>query len=373
MLERRDVRESSLRDVMGTLLVQPTQQAERITRGMQRFASILWMLALLAYGITWLFAAFGFSEAWRDGSWSAFWSSYRTHLNMLALFGGAIAFRALASAMHDAMAVRRAVEAGDENVVPIAAYQPSPLSSGEQPVGAERIHPLLRAGRASAKGPMFGAAILLFTGAILLVVGLAILFVQGTQDQSGLLLLAIFVNALAGLLICFGLLFAMLARRWSSPLVVTADDWGVEWAAPAPLRRHRRIAWHEARLFCRLPPSKTSTGERDTIYALDAGDTVLGWALPATAGPEQRAAGERLTRLVATRTRLPLREINVDIPPESTSEAAEPMSQAPQDARRPRNVWLALLLQPSCLIQLILVALAASLGIAGLVAQRLHP
>ncbi len=100
-------------------------------------------------------------------------------------------------------------------------------------------------------------------------------------------------------------------------------------------RRATRIAWHEARAFYQIEerddilPSLRGNRLR-IVYALDSGEHMIVWALPAYPRPEMLAAHERLCGLIAARTRLPLRDLTDQV--EQRAAARQASHKA---ARRP--------------------------------------
>jgi hypothetical protein len=72
------------------------------------------------------------------------------------------------------------------------------------------------------------------------------------------------------------------------------------------------IEWGAARSFFQVidPLSSLGVGRpRHTLFALDSGDQLIAWTVAPRATEEQRTANDRLCRLIAERTRLPLRDL----------------------------------------------------------------
>jgi hypothetical protein len=355
------VTEAEWNDALAYELTQPIAELKRNQRRARFIFTGLAVLAALMYIASWLDAASRLWAVRQSGDWSGFWDAYKSHVS-IALFLGSIysVSAVLTGGFNQVLAVRRTVEVSNTTIAPVAPDQPLPLSPDEMPKGSVRFVSLVRSERAAARRLQIKPGILFFVmGAGC--AGLAVLFLALASELAlgpwlTVIVLILFAMTLGS--VATGVLMLLRARRSYSPLQLAADEWGLTWDS-ARVRRYRiQIAWHEAQAFFRatLGPSAGATAR--AIYVLDVGDAVLAWALPPSATPEEREASERLSRLIVTRTRLPLRSVALDLllpVPTSDELAAE---------RKPPD--------PSCLGVLAVLALSGSLGALGWILERLH-
>jgi hypothetical protein len=370
-------------DALAYMLTQPVAELVRTQRRARFFFTGLAVLAALMYIASWLYAANRLWVAQQSGGWSWFWDAYKLHLGVVGIplfvyFLGGL----LTATIDQALAMRHAVEVSDATMAPIAPDQPLPLSANEMLKGQVRFVSLVRPEQSFARRQQITPAIYFFVfGSVC--AGFAALFLALAGELAVLgpwfaipIIVVIFV-AMTLVCVAMGVLMLLRARRSLSPLNLTADEWGLAWDSARVRRRRMRIAWHEARAFFQTVPGLLAGATARTIYVLDAGDAVLAWALASSATPAERAASERLSRLIVTRTRLPLRSVALDLlhaVPTSDDLATERKQPDPASALTPPvSAWRILLLNPSCLGVLAVLALTGSLGALGWILERLRP
>ncbi len=363
------------------MLVMPLRQLERVRHWAPRIRVGVAVFIALVYIITWLVAAYNLWQAVDARSFSTFWAAYDRHVTFgfslipVGFLGGI-----LVSMVDQALAIRRAVAIGDERVAPVAPGQPLPLSTDEMPKGPVQFVSLVRPERSPARRQQIIPGILFFILGAVFAAFTALAFGLGSDlavlgPWFAVMVLIFVAMTLGG--IAMGVLMLLWARRSLSRLNLTADEWGLAWDSARLRRRRMQIAWHEARAFFRATPGRLATANARTIYVLDGGDAVLAWALPSSATPAEHAASERLSRLIVTRTRLPLRSVALDplhaVPtPEELATERKPPDPAIAPTV-PVSAWRILLLNPSCLgVLAVLAVLAFSglLGLAGLALQH---
>lgn len=214
-----------------------------------------------------------------------------------------------------ALALRQAVEEGDEQIAPLAAEQPASLTSADFPTGPERIS-LFGNWRNSAGGvATIGVLLLLFlSGYIILLVTLLENSIFDHLPTAPLIILIILLSVfgLAAFVSGAGGIFALFAvysiRRHA---YVVADESGVRWWRRAWGKRSSLfIPWDAARSFFMFTYPGQKAGSWHRFYVLDAHDALLFWHISYRTTPRILAAHERLNRLIVTRTRLPLRDLS---------------------------------------------------------------
>jgi hypothetical protein len=234
------------------------EQAKRQNRR-DRFLVIL-AIILLSLLIT-LVALLGIQQAWQSASWGdTFWQDTlltKVFLPYISVSVGLFEYSAYFAFKGqeriqgiEAYPLRQAAATGDDRLAPLAADQPDQLPSAERV-----IHP---------EGESFK--------------------VRGTTKETR--------------------------------FTIRVDEQGIEWKhirrwLPG---RTQRIAWSEARAFYAFNYRQWSGSPwgREEAYVLDAPNNTLAWvlSLPWSANPQQdQRATERLLRLIATYTGLPLRDL----------------------------------------------------------------
>ncbi len=292
-----------------------------------RRARLAFFLSLLLFVPVFLFVAFIFASAWSAASWGDFFNS-----NLLPALGTLWAaitvvdrlsgfLRKAAQRREQALftvPLREAARAASENVAPLAEEQPE----REARPGMASWGPLMQ--------PLYGAyAVVKAIGLALLIVGLIFLFIFGLA-----LLLAVFgsdasgprveiIGSLISGAFCLCTLPIFLwARRMPRTFDVQADDWHLEWRRlrwQGASRQTTRMPWHEARAFSVFTfQQKSGVGKlygRYRVYVLDGEQTALAWSVRdgRDAVATATAASDAFCRLVASHTRLPLRNISGEV------------------------------------------------------------
>ncbi|HEX9068439.1 MAG TPA: hypothetical protein VF807_06690, partial [Ktedonobacterales bacterium] len=134
------------------MLILSSRQLERSQRRARRYFAGLTVFAALAYIATWLYAVDKLWATRQLGDWSQFWDAYKYHVSIAALLGSFYSLTSvIIGAIDQALAMRRAIEASDATIAPIAPEQPLPLSVDEMQKGPVQLVSLVRPERASAR------------------------------------------------------------------------------------------------------------------------------------------------------------------------------------------------------------------------------
>lgn len=188
----------------------------------------------------------------------------------------------------------RAVVEGDDRLAPRVDEQPNSLGMLADAEGSQAIDPLRR-----LHGN--GSLVYFVVGILCVTFGLITVAVVATLPGHGVLAVALGLGLL-GLAYGFVAAGLWLRRR----LHIHEDVQGMWWRRPSGVRT--RIDWQRSRAFYQAHYHGTMDRMPRTVYFLDGGDTVLTWWVkPASA---EDAVSSRLARLIATHTRLPLRDVS---------------------------------------------------------------
>lgn len=178
-------------------------------------------------------------------------------------------------------------------------------------------------------------------------------------------------------ILAYVVLMSRAFRTIGPRLVITANEQGVAWHVQGRRPREHRASWSAVRAFVRTTyASPYGVGAGGTAYLLDCGDTALTWTLTAGSKDDEYLDSETLSRLIATRTRLPLRDLS-----EAVAELSLAYTYAAGFSRRrpldrdPDPRWVALftpalapfnrgmqILAGAFLVPLLFLLLAGSLG-----------
>ncbi len=361
--------------------------SNHMLRALARIATPLLLIAVAvvnAQAFATLFAA------GRSGDWGSFWGFSWTRPYLGVFIAVAVAF---AYGWYPDSVRRIGVEAlhqlaivGDDTLALPASVQPDSLSDAELPAGPEQIGPLrglfdrMRVHMFRYIAVVLPALATFYLGLAALTASLGLFdFHQPDIWQLMLVLLDALLLLLAPVSVVLAVMCWRRANRIRGGLIVNADHDGISWRDRRWNTGEHRIAWAEADAFftVKYHADTLASGRRwRTVYILASPDALLSWHLELLSSPADVRASERFTRLIATRTRLPLRDL---------SEAVEELSLAyayalgsprrrPLD-RDPDPRWIALfapalalfnrgmlILLGICLVPLFFLLLAGGLG-----------
>lgn len=177
---------------------------------------------------------------------------------VLSLLSVGSAFAEVDRAYTRAIDIRQAALAGDEQVAPLAAAQPSPMTAAELPLGVVEFVPMADAAGRRARARVISVIVFGALGAGLawLCVVLVAMFPQSAMFYAGdpvdaaLTIAMVVAMALVGIVASVGALWA-LWREWriAGGIGFAADEWGLRRTRRRRRRVNDRIAWHEARAF----------------------------------------------------------------------------------------------------------------------------
>lgn len=285
-------------------------------------------------------AAFAAWQFWRAGHTAADQDWQRLMITLIILFFVAVAYAGATIVGPTLVRLRpfvrqmraendrgqQAAIAGDGQLAPLATGQPEPLLASEIPVGTVKFGPFgsWRRRRTRPSIAQSLVVVVIASGMIAAVVMVPGLVPFGEEFPSiplanGFAILIVGLAALIGLTSVAQIVLSvwMLAHGGGDPVPhFAADDWGMRQLG-GRRGRNQPIPWHEIRAFyqaedrLRLSGSQITPGPaQQTTYTVDTGDRQLRWSIWDDSTPAQRADGERLCRLVVTRTRLPLRDLS---------------------------------------------------------------
>lgn len=368
-------------------LARADRPRNRLIRTLARIAT---HLLLVAFAVVNAQAYATLIAAGRSGDWSPFWGSSWGQPYLGVVFALIIAFaygwypdsvdRIAVDTLHQLAAT------GDDTLAPPASVQPSPLSEDELAENAERIGPLrglLDHGRVSAL--RMATVALLVAAAFYL--GLAALtaslgpldFHQPDISQIILTGLDVLLLLLVPAAVALAVTCWRRANRIRAGLIVEADREGISWRDTRWNTGAHRLAWAEADAFFTVKyrvNALLGDGRWRTAYVLASPEALLSWHLEFLSSPADVRASERCTRLIATRTRLPLRDLSETVEDLSLAYAYALGSTGRRPLERePDPRWVALfaptlapfhrgllILLSICAVPLVFLLLAGGLG-----------
>jgi hypothetical protein len=279
----------------------------------RRLLSVGWWLLVAAFacgfGMLLYMSVQDLADAWRTGDplqWHFFWQGALDLLRMspLAILSRIHGLWALTRPQQDVLAIRQQVAEGNDERAPIVADQPLVLPdnvfSHEYEIG-----PLSRPRSGRREAATTGATILIVVSVILALFSVIPLLIPGS-DTVGRIISLVFVT------ITFALALGAarahrIARALGQDIHVLADEHGLRWRRLAARNRFREIPWSQARAFVTLRFQRPIDLSPCHVFVLESPGAVLAWEITDRSTADQRAAHERLSRLIAARTHLPLR------------------------------------------------------------------
>jgi len=359
----------------------------RLIRMLARIAT---PLLLIAFAVVNAQAYATLIAAGRSGDWSPFWGASwgRSYLGVFIALIIAFVYgwypdsvgRIGVDALHQLAAT------GDDTLAPPASVQPDSLSDAEMPTGPEQIGPL-RGLFDRMRVYMYRYIAVVLPVLATFYLGLAALtaslgpfdFHQPDISQIILAGLDVLLLLLAPAAIALAVMCWRRANRIRGGLMVSADRDGISWRDTRWNTGERRIVWAEADAFFTMKyhADTLAGGVRwRRVYVLAAPDVLLSWHLELLSSSADVRESERFTRLIATRTRLPLRDLSEAVEELSLAynRAAGLSRRRPLD-RDPDPRWVALfapalapfnrgllILLGICAVPLVFLLLAGGLG-----------
>lgn len=203
----------------------------------------------------------------------------------------------------------------DEMLVPPVAEQLLPIETGELPFIPTRIGPVRRVKNLSFL--LIGVSIfLLFIDAFLGAIIAALLpWIQVPDSATLNLWAALALSILLFLCIIFTALVVVLAIRLLRANMVVVDEWGLRWKWPNLIKGHSiALAWPEITGLYEIT-GEVRKGNPVKTYLLDSPTSTFVWHLRENSTPKELHASTYLTRLIATRTNLSLRDLTSAVEP----------------------------------------------------------
>lgn len=319
-----------------------------------RRTRVLWVVLLLALaGVVCIFVGYAYAlyTLWRYwptllfsgflGSVGALWPTSLTSLGMLVLLLMRIPIDLIrlqnvysSEQFALALAMRRALEAGDASLTPVAEAQVDvdtesasshPLPSASSPADAESLTMAIPAALTTGRA---GAIVLYYFAALLVAAGIFAVAISGYSLRQLQTLSPDVIGyvVICGVLTLGGLLLLLPGWRLSHRraverrgAAVALDELGLTFRQPVWKRRRRRIAWADMRSLGQIIYMDNYT-RLHTVYFLDGGAQTLLWEEPPTEryAPQpqqqtiaaQQASARRLLAEITRRTRLPLRDLS---------------------------------------------------------------
>lgn len=320
------------------ILAAPEHQIRQ--RRIWALSALTWALGLAAVGAA-TYASWQLWLAWQTG--------YEPYWQHVGITTPVLFFLAVAYVMSEMMGrfllglrgfnrrfrsqnerLRQAAISSDGRLAPTAEEQPEPLPLSELPLGPITFGPFEKVHRKAAHQSLAAhiAFVLIAGGTIVLFIVLDATLPGITDGPFGGMLgpfEVVFLGtfALAGLISLVTLALRVWGRvrgrgqELSGRFV--ADDWGIR-EAEGHRGARQPIAWHDTRAFykaddlLRLNGSHVSEGlSQRTTFTADTGERRLQWSVSTTSSPDQRAASDRLARVIVTHTRLPLRDLSAAV------------------------------------------------------------
>lgn len=274
-------------------------------------------VAILIAGVFFfLFLLIPTITSWQSGGWETYLKVAWMVLEAIGTGFGVRLFWKQIQRLHSSGAsLRQAAAERDEQLAPLAAEQPAPLTAAEFPSRPERLG-LFGNWRNSLAGAASLTVLLFLPGA-----GSAALLVALIENNAfnhlplalSIILIVFFV--LLGLASGFvGIICLILLSDVPRHAYIVADESGVRWWKKAWGKYSRfSISWYDARSFFMIAFAGKKEGSWRRVYALDAPDTILIWHINEETNTKQMTAHERLCRLIVTHAKLPLRDLSAAV------------------------------------------------------------
>ena len=255
----------------------------------------------------------------QSGGWETYYKAVWAVLEAIGTgFAVRLFWKQIQRLRSSAVPLRQAAAERDDQIAPLAAKQPVPLTAAEFSIGPERLS-LFGNWRNSLAGAAAMTVLLFLPGA-----GFAALLVALLENNVfGHLPVALDITlavllALLGVVALFssvvGVVMLFLLSDAPRHAYLVADESGVRWWKKAWGKYSRfSISWYDARSFFMIAYPGEKEGSWRRVYALDTPDMILIWRINEGINAKQMAAHERFCRLIVTRTKLPLRDLSAAV------------------------------------------------------------
>jgi hypothetical protein len=356
------MRSDEIEQVLGMLDKTP-EELERFQARMTRLQIVYAALALPAFLALDAYLASRLWTAWHTHDWSSFWGDWQRGWALLAFVGVGSVFYEQGRRAGQTRVLRAALAQHIARRETPPESQPEPLAGRDLPADPERIGPLERIER-NRSSNLATALVLASSLAGSAVAGLLIiLFLAHLPTLADVLFWSAVLGVFGGPFAAMAIWLVIKRRRVREPLTVVADEWGLEWQTPTVRRRRKRLAYHGARSFFAIAEPQEDGSSQNSAYVLQGEGHRLVWMVPLRADAAPVAASERLTRIIVTRTRLPLSVISAaTLSPEDydlTAPVPSPVDP-PIGPRAGRFLWLAWLIPFALTVLITLTALVLS-------------
>lgn len=217
----------------------------------------------------------------------------------------------------------------DEVRVPLVAEQPLPLEAEEQPPASARIGPVRRI-KSTSITLLVGVSIFLL---VIITLGVVIALLLPLPDFATLSIWDVLDESIFFtffiLLITSAVFLLVFAIRLPSASTVVVDEWGLRWKWPYLIKGISiEMTWPEITGFYVITRRQVNKDGFFKIYMLDSSSNTFFWTLWRSCSQQELQASTYLTRLIVTRTGLPLRDL---------TSAVEPLLNPPPEAREVRR------------------------------------
>lgn len=224
--------------------------------------------------------------------------------------------------------LRRVILAGVSKRTPAVFDQPPPLAADDLPRDARWFNRLKVLDSANNG---FGIALVFMAALLLLLMFLVTATLQVWRldlqlDRLGIVappsldvwqgcqVFLLFMLAIIAVDRVFTVIggFQMIPAGWGAllpaprPKLLAVDDLGIRWRPRGWRRREATLPWHDVRAFCVMRVKPGASARDAYTYLLVGDDLSFAWTLAPRAKAPMRDASVLLSRLVVTRTRLPL-------------------------------------------------------------------
>jgi hypothetical protein len=276
-------------------------------QGGVNFFKIVRNLALFCLFLLTLYSAAVLSmwASWDNADWSIFWEVAIGYLVLIPSIIGVVFMNSHqytppptsnASANH---LLRLVLVNASDRILPRDPVQPVPLE-GESAKTLEEHFDSLSSRVPAGAAPGCLLTTVCIAGIIPLIVG----FTSFNLHGSTVLIVLAFFSPLVPISVILLVVGAWRSRR--EPHAVTTDLRGITWQSGIASER-KRIDWHQARAFVRSNTTGESSAISKTTFMLASSDELFSWAVPNSPKIDVLIDSDRLSRLIVTRTELPLR------------------------------------------------------------------
>lgn len=206
---------------------------------------------------------------------------------------------------------------GDERLILPVEEQPALLEEAELPLTLVRVGPIRR-----WKSDVVAMAVIMlfFLSIDVLIILMAVATFYAGQPLATIMLVSLLVLPITSIIGAMPLLAWWRFRSHR----VTVDMQGLRWEPPIRLKKRQTVAlaWEDIDAFYVIQ-GQDDPGKCAKAYVLNSSKGMFYWPVFERSRPQERQASIYLMRLIATRTRLPLRDL---------TKVVEPLLEDHQDA-----------------------------------------